>query len=177
MGLIDVVSLDRVRLKERLSTQAGTDRLLQYIRATLALPEYMQMEDETSSDMEEGPNTKTKLNNIINGIVRQLVDAEILNEAHYHERVSITQFFVEWLKDFYAQVEQNASDWLTDILAEVAKSYKDDVSEYGKRVMESIHFFKALFRSSGFSIPTDWDIPLLKDDSEQGDGPMDEDEG
>jgi hypothetical protein len=43
--------------------------------------------------------------------------------------------------------------------------------------MESISFFKAVFRSSGFHIPTDWDIPLLQDDSEQGDDPMDEDEG
>ncbi|KAM0206390.1 hypothetical protein ACHAQI_008306 [Fusarium lateritium] len=126
--------------------------------------------------MEEGPNTKTKLNNIINGTVRRLIDAEILYEAHYHERVSIAQFLVEWLKSFYTQVEEKARDWLTDIIAEVQSWYEDDVSEYGERVMENIQFLRALFRSLGFRIPTDWDIPLLKDDSEQEDDPMDEDE-
>lgn len=178
MTLADVASLEREQLKERLSTRAGTDRLLQYIRATFALSEYMHMEDEPGSDMEEGPNTKTKLSNIINGIVRQLIDAEILYEAHYHERVSIAQFFVEWLKDFYAQVEQHASDWLTDVLTAMEKSYANDVSDYGTNVRGSVSYFKALLRSKGFRLPNDWDIPLLQDDSEQGDNDrMDEDEG
>lgn len=177
MGLNDVASLIKNKLEMRLSTREGTDRLLKLIRATLALPEYMEMEDGTRSDVEEGPNTKTKLSNIINGIVRQLIDAEILYEAHYHERVSIAQFFVEWLKDFYTQVEQKARDWLTDVLVEMARSYENDISEYGDNVRNRVEFLQKVFKSLGFRILTDWDIPLLKDDSEQGDDPMDEDEG
>ncbi|RKK93244.1 hypothetical protein BFJ68_g15612 [Fusarium oxysporum] len=166
-----VASLKEKDIEDRLSTKEGTDRLLQLIRATLALPEYMGLQDGVRDDMEEGPNTKTKLNNIINDIVRQLMNAEILYEKHYHTRVTIAQFFVEWLKDFYSQVNEAATEWLIDVMVAIENWYRDDTSIYGEWVKRMVREFREDLRLGAFEIPTDWDIPLLDDD------PMDEDEG
>ncbi|KAM0079973.1 hypothetical protein ACKRZS_007879 [Fusarium odoratissimum] len=95
MTLSDVASLKKEKIKARLKTKKGTHRLLKLILATIALPEYIGLEDGVRDDIEEGPNTKTKLNNIINDIVRQLMNAEILYERHFNQKVTIAQFFVK----------------------------------------------------------------------------------
>ncbi|KAL5591296.1 hypothetical protein FOVSG1_010185 [Fusarium oxysporum f. sp. vasinfectum] len=95
MTLSDVASLKKEKIEARLKTKKGTHRLLKLILATIALPEYIGLEDGVRDDMEEGPNTKTKLNNIINDIVRQLMNAEILYERHFNQKVTIAQFFVK----------------------------------------------------------------------------------
>ncbi|RBA22505.1 hypothetical protein FPRO05_00852 [Fusarium proliferatum] len=178
MTLKDVASLKKSDIETRLKTEEGTDILLKYIRATIALPEYMGMEDGVRDDMEEGPNTKTKLNNIINDIVRQLLNAEVLYEKHYHKKVAIAQFFVEWLKDFYSEVDKKATQWLTDVMVIMKDWYRDDKSFYGEWVKTMVSEFREDMRLAPFNIPTDWNIPLLEDDpmEDPSDGdPMDED--
>jgi hypothetical protein len=99
------------------------------------------------------------------------MNAEILYERHFNQKVTIAQFFVEWLKDFYSPVDEKATEWLTDVLVVIKDWYKDDKSFYGEWVRKMVSEFREDMRLASFQIPTDWDIPLLEDD------PMDEDEG
>lgn len=53
-------------------------------------------------------------------------------------------------------------------MVEIEGWYDHDIGAIG---------FRQLLRFPGINFPIHWEIPLLKDDSEQRDDPMDEDEG
>ncbi|KAH7134336.1 hypothetical protein EDB81DRAFT_949670 [Dactylonectria macrodidyma] len=139
------------------------DYVLGILRAGVATFSYM------NSQGSSGPNVFSKLTNVINDIPLQLVHAENLFQTeHRGIQVTIAQFFVEWLRDYYGEVTTRAKAFLGGVIKAVKRHWGLRTGEKAKQVMEIIGSLEP--QIVNLYIRTDWETPIFDEDE-----PMDED--
>ncbi|KAJ4024643.1 hypothetical protein NW766_000883 [Fusarium irregulare] len=162
MTLDNPISLKDDDLEEDLRNRPTW--VLQVIRATFAVFDYLNMEPTSSTP--RSPNTSGKLQNIIAQIIEQFLYAEKLYEDHHPgSNITIALYFREWLTDYFETVSINARTWLVDVMKRVLIFYKNKEGKDADKAREMIYELR-----EGIDIlviDTNWDT-LLDDDVEMG---------
>ncbi|KAJ3535964.1 hypothetical protein NM208_g6914 [Fusarium decemcellulare] len=126
------------------------------IRAGFSAFRYMQLDP-----------TKKKFNNIVKDIRVQFEFAEsVYNKKYPDEKVQLADYWIEWLKDYYAHVKTKAKANMLDIVAEMRAEVQGDTGSKAKMIRtvlgsfekQAINGWEMDIEISGF--PTDGDTDM-----------------
>ena len=127
--LKELLNRDR---KTKKKIKADKEKVLDRMRGGFSTFRYMQQS-----------KTKKKLNKIVKDIWVQFKFAEsVYNKKHPNDKVQLADLWIEWLKDYYAKVEEVFVKNVQEMIAEV-RFHMDGLKDYlAREVLRTMRSFE-----------------------------------